>query len=141
MIVESLRSWDIPKYWDIVLRQICRLDGAIEKEFTLISDRMTWMIISESFIFGPFTLAATSYTYAPKAFANVILGMLLILPLLGIAIGAYALFAIRAAHEAADFLKDTRKEMEGLLPDVLRVNLIDVTYRKRERGTVPSSSS
>ncbi len=35
----------------VVLTQLSRLDGAIEKEFTLVSDRMTWMMISESFIF------------------------------------------------------------------------------------------
>ena len=37
---------DVPT---IVLGQLERLDGAIEKEFTLIGDRMTWMVVSESF--------------------------------------------------------------------------------------------
>ena len=35
----------------IVLVQLQRLDGAIETEFTLISDRMTWTVVSEAFIF------------------------------------------------------------------------------------------
>jgi hypothetical protein len=41
----------------IVLSQLARLDGAIEKEFTLIGDRMTWMVVS------PVALPSTGFRH------------------------------------------------------------------------------
>lgn len=139
MTIKISRDGNEHDFFDIVQRQLTRLDGAIEKEFTLINDRMTWMVISESFIFGPFAIAITAYSSAPKDFINVILALVIMLPAIGVAIAFYAMQAIRAAHDAADDLKESRKLLENLYQgDLLRLNLIDVTYKQRERGTTPS---
>ena len=39
----------------LLLTQLTRIGVAIDKELTLMSERMSWMVISESFIFSAFT--------------------------------------------------------------------------------------
>ena len=41
--------------------QIARLVEVLKSEFDLIASRMTWLVVSESFIFSAFATAAASY--------------------------------------------------------------------------------
>lgn len=43
-----------------LLTQLVRLGAAIDKELTLMSERMTWLNLSESFSFSAFTVAVVN---------------------------------------------------------------------------------
>jgi hypothetical protein len=101
----------------IVLVQLQRLDGAIETEFTLISDRMTWTVVSEAFIFGAFVDAAVSDDSKNGNSGVLLIYLLLLLSFIGFCIPALAYRAILAAHEASDRLKSTRASLEGKFRD------------------------
>jgi hypothetical protein len=120
----------------IVLSQLGRLDGAIEKEFTLVSDRMVWMVISESFIFGAFTTAVVNYE-PNKTLCYAILVLIAALPVLGVLIADLARRAINAAHTAADRLKDERERLERMFVGQLRVDLISSKLETHAAGNLP----
>jgi uncharacterized membrane protein YedE/YeeE len=120
----------------VVLAQLQRLDNAVEKEFTLVSDRMTWLVISESFIFGGYASAVNSYdVQAPLR--RLIIGFLLGLPVLGTAIAVTAWLAIAAAHRAAEGLKRQREDIEPLIPGP-PVKLVSSNDRSHSAGNVPA---
>jgi hypothetical protein len=120
----------------VVLTQLSRLDGAIEKEFTLVSDRMTWMMISESFIFGTFTAAVVHFNPThPLRYA--VLSLLAMLPFLGISIAVLAFRAINAAHTAADRLKDRREQLEKVFSGQLNVELVSSKLDTHAVGNLP----
>lgn len=122
----------------IVLAQLQRLDGAIEKEFTLIGDRMTWMVVSESFIFGAFVTAAVYYNPRDTALNYLVISLLILLPIIGATIAAVAYLAITAAHIATDRLKGRRQELEVLIPGKCCVELVSTDWATHPTGNVPS---
>jgi hypothetical protein len=107
----------------ILLAQLSRLDSAIEKEFSLVSDRMNWMVISESFIFGAFATASTNYSTTTHL-KSVVIVLLLFLPILGIIVAFLARSAIFAAHKACDTLKRKRANLERYIQGDFYTNLI-----------------
>jgi hypothetical protein len=48
----SSSTLEDPQEINQTLVQLGRLGEAISKEYTLVSDRMTWLVISNSFMFG-----------------------------------------------------------------------------------------
>jgi hypothetical protein len=121
----------------IILAQLARLDGAIEKEFTLVSDRMVWMVISQSFIFGAFTTAIVNYA-DDKPLKYAVLALIAALPVLGILIAHLVHRAIKAAHTAADRLKVRREQLEERFAKPLRVNLVSSRLETHAAGNIPS---
>lgn len=84
-----------------------RLDALIKFEFDLIGYRMTWLVVSQSFLFTAFSVAASNHMNHP------ILGrMLWLLPSVGICVSAIVYFAILAAHSVVRKLKGIRKPLE-----------------------------
>ena len=138
MPIEIRRNGTEPDCSAIVLGQLQRLDGAIEKEFTLIGDRMTWMVVSESFIFGAFVTAAVYYQPRRMALECLDISLLIVLPIVGFMIAAFAYWAIIAAHVASDRLKSTRKKLEEVCKDEVYVGLVSSDWATHPKGNVPS---
>jgi hypothetical protein len=122
--------------YSLILGQLQRLDVSIHKEYTLVSDRMSWMVTSESFIFTAFIVAVVNYKselllkFLARCF-------LILMPILGIFLAAIVTFAINAAHSAANRLKDDRDELEEKLPAMLRIKPISSKDPENNAGNLP----
>lgn len=115
-----------------LLAQLTRLGVAIDKELTLITERMSWLVISESFIFSAFTVAVANQekTMVLSIFAW-------LMPLVGFLLAFFVYPALLAAHSTAKRLKEERQQFELRLPEDLRVNLL-ASKREHCLGTVPA---
>jgi hypothetical protein len=115
-----------------LLTQLTRIGFAIDKELTLISERMSWLVISESFIFSAFTVAVANQERV------VILGLLAwIMPLVGFLQALFVYPALLAAARTAKRLKQERGQFELKLPEDLRLNL-RASAREQVLGDVPT---
>jgi hypothetical protein len=106
-----------------IISQLARYGDAIGKEFTLVSDRMTWLVISNSFMFASFNSAAVNYANAGNM-QPLAITMMLFMPYLGLAMAFYVIPALDAAHKAAERLKNERDALEARLPEELRITTI-----------------
>lgn len=120
----------------IILAQLQRLDSAIFKEYTLVSDRMTWMVASESFMFTAFIVAVVNYNNLSvgKSLVGV---FLYLLPLLGIFLAVIVRVAIKAAHDAAERLKKQRNDFEVKLPEGLKIESVSHKDKEHYLGDLP----
>jgi hypothetical protein len=129
----SYEPGDVP----YVLAQIARLGEGIKAEFDLIAVRMTWLVISESFIFSAFATAIANY----RADHPVIGGLrflLWVLPFVGMFLAVTVYVAILAALSAIDTLKGQRDRMMAGLPAQLRIDLISARSQQQWWGNVPA---
>ena len=126
-----------PSDYPHAIAQLSRLGSAIEKEFTLVSDRMNWMVISESFIFTAFATAAAYWITAGKM-QPIVAFLLFLMPILGAFLAWIVIPAIKAAHEAARRLKDQRDKIEERLPPQLRLALISSKDPEHGHGNWPA---
>jgi hypothetical protein len=115
-----------------VLAQLARIGLAIDKELTLISERMTWLVISESFIFSAFTLAVANHEKTV-----VLVALAYLMSLVGTLLAVLVYPALLAAHSAATRLKGERDRFEFKMPEALRVNLL-ASGREHFWGSVPA---
>jgi hypothetical protein len=98
---------------------------------------MTWLVVSESFIFSAF--ATVLSTYRPDHHhALVLLYVLWAMPLTGIFLAAVVYFAVLAAHFAIRTLKLQRDRMIEHLPSDLWIDLISTRSRIQWWGNVPT---
>jgi hypothetical protein len=120
-----------------VLAQIARLGEVLKAEFDLVAARMSWLVISESFIFS--AVATVSVSYRPD---HPVVGVLRylgwVLPILGMFLAACVYAAIFAALSAVGTLKRQRDRMMTGLPTQLRIDLISATSRLEWWGNVPA---
>src|SRR5579862_4005581 len=103
----------------LLLSQLTRIGVAIDKELTLISERMTWLVVSESFMFSAFTTAVANQE---KAIVLNTVGYLM--PLVGLLLALLVYPGLLAAHFTAKWLKDERHRFELRLPEDLQVKLL-----------------
>jgi len=116
----------------LLLSQLTRIGVAIDKELTLISERMTWLVVSESFMFSAFTTAVANQE---KAIVLNTVGYLM--PLVGLLLALLVYPGLLAAHFTAKWLKDERHRFELRLPEDLQVKLL-ATKREHVLGSVPA---
>jgi hypothetical protein len=88
----SFEPGDVPH----VLSQIARLGEGLKAEFDLIAGRMSWLVISESFIFSAFATATASYR-PDHPLVGVLRYLDWILPFVGMLLAASVYAAILAA--------------------------------------------
>lgn len=112
--------------------QLTRIGAAIDKELTLMSERMSWLVISESFIFSAFTGAVANYEKS-----RVLLALGYLMPLVGFLLAILVYPALLAAHITAKRLKVERDEFELRLPEALQVKLL-APKRAHLLGSVPA---
>jgi hypothetical protein len=108
-----------PDETTLLLTQLTRIGVAIDKELTLISERMSWLVISESFIFSAFTVAV-----ANQEKAAVLDTLAYLMPLVGFLMALLVYPSLLAAHISAQRLKVERHEFELRLPEHLRARLL-----------------
>jgi hypothetical protein len=127
-----MRNNQTPEETSLLLTQLTRIGVAIDKELSLMSERMSWMVISESFIFSAFTVAVANHE------KSMILGALVcLLPFVGFLMALVVYPGLLAAHFAATTLKEERHSYELRLPDGLRVKL-HAPKRAHFLGSVPA---
>lgn len=116
----------------LLLTQLTRIGAAIDKELTLISERMTWLVVSESFMFSAYTMAVANYERA------IVLNTLVyLMPLVGLLLALLVYPGLLAAHFTAKWLKEERHQFELRLPDDLQVKLL-APPRTHVLGSVPA---
>jgi hypothetical protein len=126
-----------PELVNQTLVQLGRLGEAISKEYTLVSDRMTWLVISNSFMFSAFTTAVSNYGKGEQPLSLLLLLVIYGIPFLAIAMCLLVLGAIYAAHAAAKRLKKSRKKFEKTLPKYLRIKLVSSKDHEHILGNLP----
>ena len=109
---------------------------AIGKEFSLVADRMTWLVISQSFLMSAFVLSSATYD-AAATMKPVLRASQILMPVFGMIVAFLIIMAIRAAHSAAEKLKASRDTLEQSLPENLRVTLIGNTTWGNDRWNWP----
>lgn len=103
----------------LLLAQLTRIGVGIDKELTLMSERMTWLVVSESFIFSAFTAAVSN-----RDKATILEMLAYLMSLVGLLLALFVYPALLAAHISAKKLKEERHQFELRLPDDLRVKLL-----------------
>jgi hypothetical protein len=131
--VTPLDPGDLP----FVLTQIARLAEGVKSEFDLISGRMSWLVIAESFIFSAFAAATSSYR-PDHPLADVLRYLLSVLPLVGMLLVVCVYVALLAAHSVVGTLKSQRDRLIATLPARLRIDLISGHSRVQWWGNVPT---
>jgi hypothetical protein len=121
-----------PDETDHLLTQLTRIGIGIDKELTLIGERMSWLNISESFIFSAFTVAVANHE---KTMVLEIVACLM--PLVGFLLALFVYPALLAAHLTAKRLKAERHQFELKLPEDLQVKLL-APKREHFLGSVPA---
>jgi hypothetical protein len=129
----SFEPGDVPH----VLAQIARLGEGLKAEFDLISGRMSWLVIAESFIFSAFATAIANYR-PDHPVAGGLRFLAWTLPFVGMFLAVCVYVAILAAISAVDTLKVQRDRMMAGLPSQLRIDLIAADSRKEWWGNLPA---
>jgi hypothetical protein len=131
--VVSFEPGDVPH----VLSQIARLGEGLKAEFDLITGRMSWLVIAESFIFSAFATSIASYR-SDHPVTGGLRFLAWVLPGVGMFLAACVYVAILAALSAIDTLKVQRDRMMVALPSHLRIDLIAAQTRKEWWGNLPA---
>jgi hypothetical protein len=126
---EAMSSSDETSHLEM---QLARLGSAIDKELGLINERMSWLVISESFIFSAFTTAIVSVERS-----RVLAVFTWLMPIVGLLLVLLVYPALLAAHHTANGLKAERGRFEAMLPEALRLQLL-ATKRDHFFGSVPT---
>jgi hypothetical protein len=87
-----------------------RLDAHIRYEFDLVSHRMTWLVISQSFMLTAYTTALANLDDG-RNFR--LLPILWVAPVFGMSAALLVALAIKAAHSAVRKLKTAREALES----------------------------
>ena len=119
------------------LPQIARLQEGVKAEFDLISGRMSWLVVSESFIFSAFATAVANYR-PDHSLRGPLLFLIMVMPLVGILMSASVYLAILAGHQAMATLKDQRERMVAALPPRLLIDLISTHSPEQRWGNLPT---
>jgi hypothetical protein len=133
----SSSTLEDPQEINQTLVQLGRLGEAISKEYTLVSDRMTWLVISNSFMFSAYTTAVSNYEKINQPLNILLLLVIYCIPCLAIAMCLLVLGAIHAAHSAARRLKKFRDLFESRLPVGLRIELVSSKDFEHLFGNLP----
>jgi hypothetical protein len=131
--VVAFEAAEVPQ----VLSQIARLGEALKAEFDLITARMSWLVIAESFIFSAFATAIANY-HPEHSVAKGLRFLVWTLPFVGMFLAVCVHVAILAALSAIDALKKQRDRMMAGLPPHLQIDLISVRSPQQWWGNLPA---
>ena len=98
-----------------------RIDKQVEIELNLVNARMSWLVISESFLFNAFVGAGSDSIRPPGAGLAIQVAM----GLIGFLIAKYVNSSVRAALRVIDERKGQREPMEARLLTLLRAKARD----------------
>lgn len=119
-----------------VLTQIARLSDAVKAEFDLIGTRMTWLVVSQSFMFATFTAAASNGGHGN--FATVLKYFVCMIPILGATVACLVGSSIVTAHSVAISMKEQRDKFICNLPAYLEIKLVSSRDKAHKYGNLPA---
>jgi hypothetical protein len=135
----SAQSSSAQSSWDRDVIKLCYLGELIESkvahEISLTGHRMTWLVVSESFLFGAFAAVLTYSANAVAATANAVASqpgvqvsqtattLLILLPALGMLLVLFVLPSLWAARAVMMELLTARASIETKLQDLTFKNL------------------
>jgi hypothetical protein len=119
------------------LAQIARLGEVLEAEFDLIAGRMSWLVLSESYLSSAFAKAIANYR-PDHPVTGGLRFLAWALPFVGVILAVCVYVAILAAFSAIDTLKRQRDRMMAGLPAKLRIHLISARSRQHWWGNLPA---
>lgn len=122
-----------------LLTQIGRVSDAVKAEFDLIGTRMTWLVVSQSFMFATFATAAANAGTRTGPYLPVLKYLVVATPLLGFAVAAFVALAIKTAHAVAIDMKDQRDALILQLPEALQIRLVSSRDYAHSRGNLPAT--
>ena len=139
---ESVSSSDdgVIGVWEYALD---RIDKQLEIELNLINARMSWLVISESFLFNAFVGAGSDSIRPPGVGLAIQIAMCVI----GFVIAKSVRSAVRAALDVIEDRKKERKPIEGCLlaamkehvrNPALKLPSVDREDPRHKDGTVPA---
>ena len=102
---------------DVLKYVLDRQDRQIDTEMNLVSARMTWLVISQSFLFGAFI---GSGSLEPKVFGESVQALVSVV---GLLICAWVRTGVAAALAVVDRRKDERRPILASLSKILGVQL------------------
>ena len=120
-----------------------RIDKQVEIELNLINARMSWLVISESFLFNAFVGAGSESIRPPGVGLAIQVAMVVI----GLVIAKSVKAAVEAALEVIEDRKKERKPLEVCLLAAMRVHVanpalklpsVDRDDPRHRDGTVPA---
>jgi len=94
------------------LGRLKRLDDQIRMEYDLMGQRMSWMVISQSFLFS--AVALTANNSVDPSMRKVLSLLRLLMPFVGILSCLFSMAAIFAARSVINRLKTLRNRLEDL---------------------------
>jgi hypothetical protein len=118
-----------------------RIDKQLEIEFTLITARMSWLVISQSFLFNAFVSAGGDFIKPPE----VGIAIQITVAVMGLLIAMFVMLSVRAASDVITERKKTREDIERQLLAGLNKVAPGVTLpsvrrddKRDRRGAIPS---
>ena len=92
-------------------RRLARLDSQIKVEYELIGHRVSWLLVSNSFLFAAFVVALGNSSLDANT-QKLIRILVLALPVIGLVSSVLVSLAVRAANEVVHELKKARDFVE-----------------------------
>jgi hypothetical protein len=119
---------------DVLKYALARYDDQIDIELNLISARMTWLVISQSFLFGTFVAGAN---IEPRAFGYAVQALVSVVGLLS---SVWVRTGIEAALRVVDRRKDERRPvLESLSAElVIALPAVHRADREHQDGNTPT---
>ena len=118
-----------------------RIDKQLEIEFNLITARMSWLVISESFLFNAFVGAGGDYIKPP----GVGIAIQLVVAVMGFLIAKFVNSAVQAALGVIVQRKNEREPIEKKLEESMKVRAPDIALPsvslndiQHEAGSIPA---
>jgi len=103
-----IQQWDISNLCSVAEL----LESKLGHEISLLGHRMESLAISETFLFGAFSLILTSGGRIPPTAKFV---MLVSLPIVGVALAVVSLVSLKAALAVAEALREARGDIDGCI--------------------------
>lgn len=126
---------DIPH----LLTQIGRLSDAVKAEFDLVGTRMTWLVISQSFMFATFATAVANASGKNQEFSASLKYLVGMIPILGVIVAVLVALAIRVAHKVASDMKNQRDNLIKYLPVNLQITLVSSSDKAHIIGNLSAA--
>lgn len=95
-------------------RRLIRLDAQIRIEYDLIGHRVSWLLVSNSFLLAAFAVSLNNSSPPGSVNSRLIQILVWLLPVIGIVSCYVVAHAVRAAHAVINELKGLRDPLEDL---------------------------
>lgn len=99
---------------------------------------MTWLVISQSFMFSAFATAIATWSQTSH-YRDTLTYLVMSLPVLGVVVGALVALGLRAAHKMAAQIKNDRDQLIAMLPQKLHIRIVSSREYSHTMGNLPAT--